>query len=251
MQALSSTIAGQAERTFESTRQTTWTDPDNQAPKWVQYALGKMSSKTLGWDYNQVEYLDAWGRPEESGDTLERAVANFINPSYVDKIEMSPVEKELQRLYDLDNSADVFPDRVTSSTKVDGSTLTADKYSVYAAELGQTSYDTIEELIGSNAYSRLNAADKQDAIEDVYDYAKAIAAMSIGRETNNSRANGAIQAEKEAGISPAEFLIFVNNLSDFSADKDANGNSISGSKKSKVVSCIDGLDISVNEKNRW
>ena len=78
----------------------TYTQEGQQLPTDFQYELGSASSRTPGWDYQQIPYIDAWGRTEETGDFFERLVHNTLNPSYISRIDLDAVEQELQRVYD-------------------------------------------------------------------------------------------------------------------------------------------------------
>ena len=62
------TVGGHLERVFEDENTMTYVDRDSDVPAWMQKALGQASRKFPGWDYNQIPYIDAWGRTEERGN---------------------------------------------------------------------------------------------------------------------------------------------------------------------------------------
>ena len=249
-QGLTNTLLGQIERTAEEYRQTTYTDAESPVPSWLQRIIGKASAKTPGFDYNQLPYVDAWGQFESNGTIEQKIPENFFSPFYIDKSELDKVEMELQRVYNAtDGEYSVFPEQIYPSTKVDGEPLGGDDYVEYAQTRGQTSYDAVQTLINSSAYRSMTSNEKAEALEDVYSYAKAVAAESIGRQYSEGggRANNAIDAEN-AGIDAVTFLLFAEAASNFDA-KDASGQSVNGLKKERVTNYINSLDLTPEQKD--
>lgn len=249
-QGLTNTLLGQIERTAEEYRQTTYTDAESPVPSWLQRIIGKASAKTPGFDYNQLPYVDAWGQFESNGTIEQKIPENFFSPFYIDKSELDKVEMELQRVYNAtDGEYSVFPEQIYPSTKVDGEPLGGDDYVEYAQTRGQTSYDAVQTLTNSSAYRSMTSNEKAEALEDVYSYAKAVAAESIGRQYSEGggRANNAIDAEN-AGIDAVTFLLFAKAASNFDA-KDAYGQSVNGLKKERVTNYINSLDLTPEQKD--
>lgn len=249
-QGLTNTLLGQIERTAEEYRQTTYTDAESPVPSWLQRIIGKASAKTPGFDYNQLPYVDAWGQFESNGTIEQKIPENFFSPFYIDKSELDKVEMELQRVYNAtDGEYSVFPEQIYPSTKVDGEPLGGDDYVEYAQTRGQTSFDAVQTLINSSAYRSMTSDEKAEALEDVYSYAKAVAAESIGRQYSEGggRANNAIDAEN-AGIDAVTFLLFAEAASNFDA-KDASGQSVNGLKKERVTNYINSLDLTPEQKD--
>ena len=249
-QGLTNTLLGQIERTAEDYRQTTYTDAESPVPSWFQRIVGEASAKTPGFDYNQLPYVDAWGQFENNGTTAQKIIENFFSPFYIDQSELDKVEMELQRVYNAtDGEYSVFPEQIYPSTKVDGEPLGGDDYVEYAQTRGQTSFDAVQTLINSSAYRSMTSNEKGEALEDVYSYAKAVAAESIGRQYSEGggRANNAIDAEN-AGIDAVTFLLFAEAASNFDA-KDASGQSVNGLKKERVTNYINSLDLTPEQKD--
>lgn len=251
------TLLGQIERTMEDTRQTTYTDSESWIPSDVQYAISRAANRIPGKvEYQTREYIDAWGRPVSTGETWqERAINNFLNPSYMSTDRSTSVDDELQRLYDSLGGAgseySVFPKRVTQGTNVAGEPLGNNEFVEYATELGQTSLQAVEDLFATSEYLRMTDKERADAVDMMYDYAKVVAANSIGRiyDSGYSKQYDAIDAERKVGIDPVEYMLIADTLSEFTSDKDEEGKTISGSKKEKVVDYIAGLDMTPKQKN--
>ena len=210
-QGLTSTLLGQAERTSEDKRMTTYTDKGGELSGNQQYALGRASAKIPGWDYQQIPYIDAWGREEATGTLPVRAVGNFLLPGYLGKETKTEADREIQRLYDATGEAGVLPSRAGKTLTVKGSgekvNLDAQQYVAFATERGRTAYELVEAVIQSDTYKRMDDGDKAAAIELAYTYAQQVAGKGIAPEYEQDRWVLLAQAAKrELGLSEAEYL---------------------------------------------
>lgn len=180
------TLGGQIERTGENVRMTTYRDKNKWLTPDVQYTLGKISTKIPGWDYNQIPYIDAWGRKEVTGDNWGgRALENMVSPGYTDETNVSDMEKELERLYDAD--PDKYKSVLPTSHKADKYItfkrdgedvridLTGEQYVDYAITKGQTAYNLMTDLVKTDEYNNASDDDKAKMVASVYDYAATIA----------------------------------------------------------------------------
>lgn len=201
------TILGQIERTAQPSRMTTYTEKNGFLTGDVQYTLGKASSRTPGWDYNQIPYIDAWGRRETTNSLFTRGVNNFLNPAYASTIESSDMEKELERLYGETSSSSVFPSRAAKYFNVDGERvdLTGKQYVTYAAWKGQLSYKLMTELVGTDYYKQADDVDKAELVSKVYEYANAVAKTKVSGYKLDGWVEKAADAESY-GVSVTEYL---------------------------------------------
>ena len=202
------TIGGQLERSSEEQRMTTYTDKNGKLPADIQYAIGKVSQKIPGWDYQQMPYIDAWGRTEESGDALVRSINNLFNPAYVSQVDVDSVEHELQRLKDATGDGGVFPARAARYFTVNGERkdLTAEEYQQYAKTLGNASYQLVKEGTGSAAYRSMSDSEKAAYIDRLYAYADQTAKASISAYKMETWVQNAKSAKQDIGVSPAEYM---------------------------------------------
>lgn len=236
------TILGQIERSSQDVRMTTYTEKDSFLTSDLQYTLGKISAKVPGWDFNQIPYIDAWGRTESSGGKAENIANNFLNPAYTSQIETSAMEEELQRLYDVTGEKGVLPDRASKYFTVnkERKDLTGEEYVEYATEMGQLSYDILTELTGKSEYDKLPDAEKAAAVEMAYDYATAIAKSKVSDYEPTSWVASAIKAEEFSGMDEIEYILYKVALS--MADQNNNGNnSYDSSEKAAVVASMPSL----------
>lgn len=212
------TLGGQIERTSESDRMSSFTDRNSPIPRDLQYALSRASARLPG-DYQQIPYIDAWGRTESNGGPFERAFNNFLNPAYTSTTNITAADEEIQRLLDAGQTG-VVPDRVPQSQKVDDQYLTADQYVQYATTKGQTSYDIVSEMIGSDLYQNMTDEQKANAIKTAYQYAGHIAAEEVSpRHEADSYVEAAKNARKDMGISTADYLLLYDTYGKSGVDR--------------------------------
>lgn len=174
------TILGQAERTGEGLRYTTFTSKNSKLTNNVQYALGRASAKIPIWDYSQIPYIDAWGRTESTGEVGTRAFNNFLNPAYTSTVDMSAMEEELLRLYEV-TGENVFPSRAKKYFNADNQeiNLTGEQYVTYAQKKGGEAYKWLTELTQSAAYRNMSNEEKVECIDYIYKAANEVAKAKV------------------------------------------------------------------------
>ena len=220
------TIGGAAERTFlENRRESTFTDRTGGGSfdvfgqnvdasdsilgrfEGMQYETGYKLNRIPGVEYNQIPYLDAWGREQETGGLLERFINNFLNPANMSERRDTGVEDELQRLYDAGFDG-VFPERPAQSVKVNQHNLTADEYVTYAQTLGQESLAGLESLMSSDDWSKASDEEKAKQIEAVYKMAKDAAETAVdpaSAEKDESITKNKAAIQKAYGFDDAQY----------------------------------------------
>lgn len=234
------TVFGQAERTGESTRMTTYTDKNKFLTPDMQYALGKASARIPGVDYGQIPFIDAWGRTENSGGVVARAFNNFANPAYTSKVSGSKMEDELSRLYEATGEAKVLPQRAPKSFTVNkkNKQLTGEEYVKYATKRGQTSYKIVSELTGLASYKSMSDGDKADAVAKAYEYANIVGKMSVSNYQTDGWAAKAIDTVKKTGVSEAQYIALYLAKGGIESLKDKNGDTISNSEGLQIMELV-------------
>ena len=205
------TIGGQIERTGEEKRMSTYTDKSAFLPTDIQYALGKASARIPGWDYQQVPYIDAWGREEPTGTLPMRALNNFLNPAYTSFTNMTPVDKEIQRIYDQTGNGAVVPRRPDRYITVDGKRidLSGEQYMNYATMRGQTQFNMLSAISESPAYQNMTAAEQEKVVTGVYEYADSISKMKIN---SNYKPDKWVEKAMDSGVDPAFVVLYRGKL---------------------------------------
>lgn len=239
------TLGGQFERSAEDVRMSTYTDKNSLIPVDIQYALGKASAKIPGWDFQQVPYVDEWGRTESNGPLPLRTFNNFLNPAYTSQMNVTPLDEEIQRIYDETGEGGVIPERAPKYLTIDGEkiNLTADQYVQYATERGQLSHEIGSDMIEKSAFSGLTDEQKAEVLSEVYTYADALAKMSISQYEPPKW----IQNVVSSGIDPATAILYHESDADTETKRRMlmNDNTLTPAEKSAIDKALfnDGLFI--------
>lgn len=264
------TVLGQIERTFEDKRMMTYTEKDGKLPTDLQYAIGKVSAKIPGLDYQQVPYINEWGQEEQTGTPFQRAFNNFLNPAYTSQVDIDKVEKSIQSVYDATGEKSVFPDKADRTLTINNEdkNLTASEYEKYAKKLGKERYTLLKEAVNSDSYGELSNAEKAEFISEVYSYSKAMTEHDLfGKEVNKKWYTEAKESGNVLGAIRDHVLYTVNgNYSDkaktavedvgitldqYSAMRnglDADGNGAVSQSEAKAY--LDGQDFSRDQKSQ-
>lgn len=188
-QGITNTLMGQFEQASEKNRQTNYTTGDNWLGKSVGYTWGKLTAKIPGIDYNQQDYVDAWGRTQSNGGYMMRAFNAFINPTYGSKDKTTYVDAELERIYaagkNIDGFPNVFPQKASRSMEIaKGQTMTPDEYVQYSEERGSKSLELVRDFMESDEYKLLSDEQRATVISDLYSLAADRALKNV-RATHN------------------------------------------------------------------
>jgi hypothetical protein len=166
------TLSGQIERAFEPNRQTTYIDKTTGVPGQIQSMLGKLSNKIPGWEFQQRDYIDAFGRTQSSGSVADRIINNMVNPAYVSNINKTPVDTEIARLYK-SGALDTVPQQPDNFFSYNSKkyTMTQDEYDQFSKTRGQLIYKNILTLVNSKGYNNFSDEEKSAEIRSLIDYA--------------------------------------------------------------------------------
>lgn len=202
------TLFGQIERTAQDKRMTTYTEQDAFLTGDMQYTLGTSSGRIPGWDYQQIPYIDAWGRTEDTGSVGQRGVNNFLNPAYTSTIQESGMERELLRLYEATGDGSLLPSRAPKKFTVNNEqkNLTAEEYVAYATTRGETAHDLLWELAQERAYQSLDDESKAELVKNVYSYADAVGRTTVSDYTPTGL-NADLLKLDEGGFDVADYLL--------------------------------------------
>lgn len=185
-QGLTNTLAGQIEKSTEKNRQTTYIDKDSDTPEWIQRQLGKAFQKVPGLDYQQTDYVNSFGEKEEQRTDALGWIYNLFSPGYIKKEKQDDVTKELYRLDETGVEGNVFPDTPSSTLTWTDKTgtvhkdehLTQEQYQTLAQTQGETAKTILDSLISSKDYAAMTDAQKAEAIQTAYSYARKTAEIA-------------------------------------------------------------------------
>ena len=233
------TLFGQMERTGQGERMTTYTEKNAFLTPDMQYTLGRASGRIPGWDYQQIPYIDAWGRTEGTGDAAARAADNFLNPAYRSTVETSPMEAELERLYEQTGEAGVLPSRAAKYFTVDGERkdLNAQEYVKYAQQRGQTAYRILSSLTASAAYLQAPEETQVEMVEEAYTYADQTAKAAVSSYEPEGWVKKAQKAAR-AKIPETQYIALYVQQKGLSSLKDQEGETIPNSLSLQVMELV-------------
>ena len=130
-------------------------------------------SKTLPASY------DTWGNERKRQDsTASAAIANFVNPGTLGYDASTPIDSEINRLFDATQETSVFPNKAEYNvTDAEGNKISLDnkQYSEYQSNMGKKSYELAENMINSDYYNGLDDTNKASELSKVYSIAKSMA----------------------------------------------------------------------------
>lgn len=185
------TIGGQIARTVDPVRRDTSGDPTTAAGKELDKVANKMQAKIPGLASNLQPYVNIWGEQEINEHSWPvRLLEQTILPGYLDKVDMTPVDVELTRLYSVTQDPSVVPSNYLSHRTLKSGderyVLTADEYTEFKIENGRAMYAAAEDAINSSQYSRMSDDEKASyvakAIKDAqYDILKRYKKKYLGK----------------------------------------------------------------------
>ena len=173
------TVAKQIGRSFEDNRSSNYSGADAGAQRIVDKAVNKSTNWIPGLQ-DEIS-IDQWGRPQENtGDNpWERLAYNLLSPGYYAQNNSTDVDSALQELYGETGDSSVYPESGINdpTVKLDGENrrMTEQEMQDYSTVRGQTSYNLLDGIVGSDFWNGLSAADKAELVGDVYAYSNAYA----------------------------------------------------------------------------
>ncbi len=225
-QGITNTLMGQFEQASEKNRQTNYATGDNWLGKSAGYTWGKLTAKIPGIDYNQQDYVDAWGRTQPNGGPMMRAFNAFINPTYGSEDKTTYVDAELERIYaagkNVDGFPNVFPQKASRSMEIaKGQTMTPDEYVQYSKERGSKSLELVRDFMESDEYKLLSDEQRATVISDLY-------SLAADRALKNVRAAHNIKHTSEnkyLGVADENMPEYLATSRLFTDAKDSGGKS--------------------------
>lgn len=205
------------------------------------------------------EKLTNFGEPKPAENAFLRAVNAFLMPGTVSTYKPSSATDELADVYDSTDDANIYPDRnapykltITSDGEKTEYALTPEERSTYQRVRGQLSEELIDAARASAAYQQGSAMEKAEMLTTAKNYANYVAkkACLASRGVEYSDATYENYGEMlQSGVDLSSYLAYSAARNDLEADKDDNGDAISGTKKAKTLDLIGSLDMSSGQKS--
>ena len=185
------TFLAQLARSTTADRRTTYVDKNSDVPQPIQrWVQTNVLGKTANW--MRPNYIDAWGRKDTTQSFLVRLFDNMLSPGYRNKVNETPVDKELQRLAKATGTS-VLMSPAERSIEFDNQkhNLTADQYQTYATVRGQQTFTMLNTLINSEVYQGMSDAEKAKAVQAIKDYGNVLGKQAVFPEYDPTTDNWA------------------------------------------------------------
>ena len=182
------TLMGQVAKTGDEYERTTKSTATGTIGKAFDQTKNQIMNKIPGLRQKLPIKTDIWGKEMKQVDLPLRAVNNFINPATVKTVSTDTVDIELNKLYSENRNSSILPDilqKKLTLNKTDYRWSNAE-YAEYTKKYGQTSHELIDNLIKSSDYKNLTQEQKENAISDVYNYAKEKVKLEYAKKVNET-----------------------------------------------------------------
>ncbi len=159
--------------------------------------LRKMAYKVPGLRNLLEPTTDIWGNEvEQSENILVRALDSLISPANKREGIETVVDEEIKDLYRQTGDAGLIPSIPYSYFNYDGEKyeMSADEYTEFKQEYGQTAYSLLETLLDTDTYRAATSEERAEMVNKIYDYARDEARKSylagLGVDFTNATAEG-------------------------------------------------------------
>ena len=214
-------------------------------------------------------------------DDTARLLNTLLNPIGVNTYNQSEVSQGLEDLRERTGDVSFYPSK-SAPTKVSytddagnqhSKDLTYEERQDYLRDRGAVAMTTLADMLGSSAYRSAGYAEKSELLDLCNDYASQRAKKTIlGADSVPAWVNNAETAQKDLGVSPAEYLALYHQYGAgvmsgtayektkqavaagmtvdeyVSAKEDANTNGKSGVNKEEAIAYLDGSGYSRSQK---
>ena len=194
-----------------------------------------------------------------SDNPIVRLADAYINPTNVGSdTSKQYLTKELLDVYNNTGVDSILPTRVKTviSYTVDGKKmdvkLTTSQRNEIIGKTGKNLSNILSELLVNDTYVGLNYDDKAELLTTLGRYAKAKAIVDSGYAKSYSLSNSdyyTINKYITRDLTVANALIYKQVINKIEGDKDANGETIKGTKQGNKAYAIMQMDISDSQKN--
>lgn len=133
-------------------------------------------SKTLPASY------DTWGNERTRTDTKwGGALAQNVNPGQLGNKNETPLDSEIQRLFDATGRGEVFPISASRSLTLGEETvnMTNKEHSEYQKMMGEQSYEMADTFMNSAAYKDMTDEERVNTLDSIYKLSNSIAKEKI------------------------------------------------------------------------
>ena len=172
------TLGNQVNRLIDPTIRSTAVSKNSKA-SFVESIIRQNMNKIPGANYLLEPSIDIWGNVKKRSDNaVLRGIDAFVNPANITIDKSTQVDKEILRLYHINENDKILPKTTVNkyfSVKSIKYEMNAKEYTQFKIDYGKTAYDKLKKLFKTNEYLKMSDTEKEKAIEEAYDIAIDIA----------------------------------------------------------------------------
>jgi len=200
------TLAGQFARAIDDTRRSTYTDKDNPVKRQLDKTATKIENKLPFLSKTNEPYVDSRGQVQQNEGLASYFLGNnfgtrlldqMVSPGYFKHGTVDDVDKELNRLYEIDSENPVY--RKVSNGKIGDVRLSKEDFTKYQTLYGQTTDELYQDIIKSDAYQNLDDAQKIKMLQGAQGIAKNLSDSDIGGKSLDKTAQKLVDLYKNEG----------------------------------------------------
>ena len=250
------TILGQIARTVDDTRRSTYSGKNDVTSK-IEQGFKQSLNKLPGLSTLMEPVINHRGEEvkQEGDHWAVRLLLNTVSPGYYKKTDMTPADKEMDRLYNITGESGILPYETPKTATLDEKTyeLAPKEYTEYAKTMGQTSSGALEKLIKKAAYQNMTDSKKAEIIKNINQYSKGLATYEYLKEQGMDYSSPTFDKPHsmiKKGISIEDYFLAYEAQKGIKGDKDKKGNTIALSTSKKKKEAIDRAAKDLSEEQK-
>ena len=237
----------------DSTQRTTY-----EKGKPIETAVNKVKAKVPGVSKQLTPVSDTLGNDikKYGGETnpFLYAFHTFINPANVNSGKGGKVATEIYKIYQKTGDKTIFPRQAGYSQTIDGNniTLTSQERYEYQKITGKYVDKVVNELLKSNTYKKLSAAEKAKILTEIAGDSNELAKEKLAKEKKlkYERPDTDVKIDELVtnGLEYGNTYIYKTQVNSIKGDK-KDEKAISGSSNAKKAKYIMNMDTKDNQKD--
>lgn len=247
------TLSKQITDMTDTTQRTTY-----EKGKPIETAVNKVKAKVPGLSKQLAPVSDTLGNDVKKygGETnpFLYAFHTFINPANVNSNQKNKAGSEVYKVYQKTGDKTIFPRQAEYTQIIDGTkiTLTSNERYQYQKTSGKYYSNVVNELLNSNTYKKLSAAEKSKILIEIASDSNELAKEKLAKEKKlkYERPDTDVKIDELVtnGLEYGNAYIYKTQVNSIKGDK-KDDKAISGSSNAKKAKYIMNMDTKDNQKD--
>ena len=224
----------------------------------IETAVNKVKAKVPGLSKQLAPVSDTLGNDVKKygGETnpFLYAFHTFINPANVNSNQKNKAGSEVYKVYQKTGDKTIFPRQAEYTQIIDGTkiTLTSNERYQYQKTSGKYYSNVVNELLKSNTYKKLSAAEKSKILTEIASDSNELAKEKLAKEKKlkYERPDTDVKIDELVtnGLEYGNAYIYKTQVNSIKGDK-KDDKAISGSSNAKKAKYIMNMDTKDNQKD--